>query len=210
MSARIVIADDEGLVRDGLRMLLDLEDDLEVVAVCEDGEQAIERVRCESPDVVLMDIRMPGVDGVEATRRIRKGGSEVPILILTTFNDDDYIRQALSAGASGYILKNRPSEQIVESVRSVLRGVSAFDSQVLRQLSEMVSGGRPRSEDELGVSHREYEVLSLVADGLSNKEIAAKLSISEGTVRNHVSQLLEKLGARDRTQLALAFHRCRE
>lgn len=208
MGKRVLIADDDGLVRDGLRMLLELEDDFDAVEVCDTGRLAVDLAVTDPPDIILMDIRMPELDGVQATQSIREAGLDCAVLILTTFQDDEYIRDCLAAGASGYILKNRPSEQIIESVRSVLRGMTVFDSQVAEKVSGMVGGGQRRSREELGISEREYEVLALVGEGRSNREIAEALFISEGTVRNYVSELLEKLDLRDRTQLALAFHRC--
>jgi DNA-binding NarL/FixJ family response regulator len=207
----VLIADDQALVRGGMRMILEVHPDIEVIAEAADGREAVEAARLRRPDVVLMDVRMPNLDGIEATRQILERGPGAPrILILTTFDLDEYVYDAMKAGAGGFLLKNAPPEQLVESVRAVARGEALLAPDITRRLIEhYVSAPRRASEppprlEEL--TERELEVLVLVARGNSNAEIAAALSISEGTVKTHVSRLLAKLDLRDRVQaVVLAY-----
>jgi len=207
----VLIADDQALVRGGMRMILEVHPDIEVVAEAADGREAVEATRLRRPDVVLMDIRMPNVDGIEATRQILRRDPGAPrVLILTTFDLDEYVYDAMKAGASGFLLKNAPPEQLVESVRAVARGDVLLAPDITRRLIEhYVSAPRRGSEppprlEEL--TERELEILILVARGKSNAEIAAALFISEGTVKTHVSRVLSKLDLRDRVQaVVLAY-----
>ena len=204
---RLLIADDQALMRAGFRMILEAQPDLRVVAEAADGVEAVELARRHSPDVILMDIRMPRMDGVEATRRL--AGHRV--LILTTFNLDEYVVEALRAGASGFLLKDAPPEELVRAVRVVAAGEALLSPAVTRTLLDRVvqrlpAAGAPIPAvlDEL--TERELEVLRLVARGLSNGEIAAHLVVGETTVKTHVSHLLDKLGLRDRVQaVVLAY-----
>jgi DNA-binding NarL/FixJ family response regulator len=207
MTVRVVLADDQALVRRGFRLILEAEADLEVVAEAEDGQQAIDAVRRHHPAVVLMDIQMPGLDGLEATRRILgDAGNETRVLILTTFERDEYVFQALQLGASGFLLKTAPPEDLVTAVRVVARGEALLSPSVTRRvIQELARQQRhvPRSPDLDRLTPRELEVLRLVAEGLSNAEIAARLYLSEATVKTHTSNVLAKLGLRDRVQAVI-------
>ena len=211
---RVVIADDQKLVRAGFGMILGAQPDIEVVGEADDGAEAIRVVRATRPDVVLMDVRMPELDGLAATRELlREGpaGRHVPkILILTTFDVDDYVYEALAAGASGFLLKDTPPEQLVEAVRSVSAGESLLAPTVTTRLiehfvsSRATRGQPPPGMDEL--TPRELEVFGLIARGLSNTEIASELVVSEATVKTHVARILLKLGLRDRVQVVVTAY----
>jgi DNA-binding NarL/FixJ family response regulator len=209
VSIRVLLADDQTLVRSGFRELLERADDIEVICEVSDGAAALEHVRAGRPDVVLMDIRMPGVDGLEATRRIAADRelAEVRVIILTTFDLDEYVFEALHAGASGFLLKDVEPDDLRSAVRVVAGGDALLSPSVTRRLiTEFASQpGRERhSPAELAeLTEREREVLALVAGGLTNDEIAARLVISPATVKTHVSRILLKLDARDRTQLVV-------
>ena len=209
MSARILIADDQDLVRAGLRMLIDAEDDLEVAGEAVDGEQALHAVRRLRPDLVLMDIRMPRLDGLEATRRLLREGADAPrVLILTTFDRNEYVYEALRAGASGFMLKDMPGPQLVAGLRAVAGGDALLAPTVTRRLIEEFAGTRhaPVPDGFAELTARERETLMLVARGLSNAEIAAEHVVSEATVKTHVAHVLAKLGLRDRVQaVVLAY-----
>ena len=213
MSIRLVIADDQALVRAGFTMILDAEDDIEVVGEAADGREAVREVRRLRPDVVLMDIRMPELDGIEATRQLVGGadGGEAPrVLMLTTFDLDEYVYEALRAGASGFLLKDTPPEQLVAAIRVVAAGDALLSPSVTRRvIEEFVSKKRPGQKRPRGLDEltaREHEVLTLVARGLSNAEIARELFVSETTVKTHVARVLMKLGLRDRVQaVVLAY-----
>jgi DNA-binding NarL/FixJ family response regulator len=204
MTTRVLIADDQSMVRHGFRMIIDAEPDLEVVAEAADGEQAFAACRRFAPHVVLMDIRMPVLDGLEATRRILAGDDAPRVIILTTFDLDEYVFESLRVGASGFLLKNSSPEQLVQAVRLVERGEALLDPGVTRRVIERFSewgGGQVESPAVLQeLTPREYEVLELVAHGLSNAEIAERLVVARGTVKTHVARVLTKLGLRDRTQ----------
>jgi DNA-binding NarL/FixJ family response regulator len=205
-----VIADDQALVRGGFRMILDARDDMEVVGEASDGREAIALVDELEPDVVLMDVRMPDVDGIEATQRIVASGSSARIVILTTYDADEYVFAALRAGASGFVLKDvRPSE-LVDGIRIVARGDALLAPSVTRRLLDRFAGTLPETAaapPDLGeLTDRELEVLRFVALALSNAEIAARLVLTEATVKTHVSSVLRKLGLRDRVQaVVLAY-----
>ena len=203
----VLVVDDQALVRAGFRVLVDSADDLEVVGEAADGAQAVEAVRATRPDVVLMDIRMPTVDGLEATRRIVDGdaGGTVRVLILTTFALDEYVIGALKAGASGVLLKDTPPAELLAGIRTVAAGDALLAPSVTRQLIEEFvrrpSRGAAPAPALDGLTEREREVLALVARGLSNAEIAGQLFVTPATAKTHLSRLLMKLDARDRAQL---------
>jgi DNA-binding NarL/FixJ family response regulator len=207
VTVRVVLADDQALVRRGFRLILEAEPDIEVVAEAEDGQQAIDAVRRHRPAVVLMDIQMPGLDGLEATRRILADpDSHTRVLILTTFERDDYVFQALQLGASGFLLKTAPPEDLITAVRVVARGEALLSPSVTRRVIQEVTRHHrrvPRPPDLDRLTQRELEVLRLVAEGLTNAEIAAQLYVSEATVKTHTSNVLSKLGLRDRVQAVI-------
>lgn len=212
MTVRVVLVDDQALIRAGFRMILGAEQDIEVVGECADGTQAIDSVKRLKPDVVLMDIRMPEMDGIEATRRIvtADGGPAVRVLMLTTFDMDEYVYDALRAGASGFLLKDVPADQLIQGIRLVAAGEALLAPSVTRRLIEEFSKGppaaqqRPAALEEL--TARELEVFTLIARGMSNHEIAEELVVSDTTVKTHVARVLMKLGVRDRVQaVVLAY-----
>ncbi len=208
MSAtRVVLADDQPLVRAGLRMILDTEPDLEVVGEAANGEEVVALCAGAAADVVLMDVRMPVMDGIEATRRVTSLEDAPRVLVLTTFDLDEIVYDALRAGASGFLLKDAPEERLTTAIRVVADGGSLFAPSVTRRLIEEFAQRTPRpSKPPRGLTDRETEVLRLVAGGLSNAEIAERLYITENTVKTHVARLLMKLGLRDRVQaVVLAY-----
>jgi DNA-binding NarL/FixJ family response regulator len=205
---RVVIADDQALVRAGFRALLDAEADIGVVGEAADGEEAIRLAMRERPDVVLMDIRMPGVDGLTATRRIAADGrlSGVHVVILTTFELDDYVFEALRSGASGFLVKDTEPVELIQAVRVVARGDALLSAGVTRRLIEEYArrAGDPRATPQLDLlTDREREVMALVGAGLTNDEIAERLVLSPATAKTHVSRVMAKLNARDRAQLVV-------
>jgi DNA-binding NarL/FixJ family response regulator len=209
MTIRVLLADDQTLVRGGFRMILRAEPDIEVVGEAADGAEAVALARQLDPDVVLMDVRMPNVDGIEATRQIIDGSEHPPrVLVLTTFDLDEYVYEALRAGASGFLLKDAPEEQLVSGIRIVAGGASLFAPAVTRRLIERFADAAPRQPPPAlaDLTPRELEVLRLVARGLSNAEIAAELVLSEHTAKTHVAHILDKLDLRDRVQaVVLAY-----
>ena len=207
---RIVIADDQPMMRAGFKAVLEATGDILVVAEAGTGEEAVRAATEHAPDVVLMDIRMPGMDGIEATRQLRR----TRVLILTTFGLDEYIIDALRAGASGFLLKDAPTQEVVAAVRAVAAGDAVLSATVTRQLLDQVARRLPaavsRQPDALAtLTEREREVLRMLAAGLSNAEIAAALVVSEATVKSHVSHLLGKLGLRDRVQAVIYAYETR-
>jgi DNA-binding NarL/FixJ family response regulator len=207
MSIRVVLVDDQELIRTGFRMILEAEDDIEVVGEASDGEQAISMTRSVRPDVVLMDVQMPTMDGLEATGRIVRDAS-IPsrIVILTTFERDDYVFEALRAGASGFLLKNAPSEELVHAVRVVAAGDALLAPSVTRKVIEGFIRRPAHRSNEVELrrlTERETEILKLLATGKSNSELAAHLFVGEGTIKTHVSSVLTKLGIRDRMQAVI-------
>jgi DNA-binding NarL/FixJ family response regulator len=204
----VVIADDQELVRTGFRLILDLEPDIEVLGEAADGEEALRRVAATRPDVVLMDIRMPGLDGIEATRRIAAAGSSTRVLIMTTFDLDEYVFAALRAGASGFLLKDTPRGQLIDAVHTVARGEALLSPSVTTRLIErfVARADREATGPIAALTARERDVLRAIADGLTNHEIARRLIVSDATVKTHVARILAKLGVRDRVQaVVLAY-----
>jgi DNA-binding NarL/FixJ family response regulator len=208
---RILLVDDQALFREGLRTLLSVRPDLEVVGEAGNGQEAVEAATKLRPDVVLMDLRMPVLNGVAATRRLQQELPECKVIVLTTFDDDEYVFDGLRAGAVGYLLKDVSSDKLVEAIRAAAQGNSFLEASIAtRVVAEFtrlsgqnqvdVSGERPLVEP---LSERELEILAVLAGGASNREIAQRLHITEGTVKNHVTNILGKLGVRDRTQAAL-------
>ncbi len=208
---RVLLVDDQALFCEGLRTLLDLQPDIEVVGEANNGREAIECVARAAPDVVLMDMQMPVLDGVAATRDIRAHHPNTRVIVLTTFDDDEYVFEALRAGAVGYLLKDVASDRLAEAIRCAARGESFLQpsvaAKVVAEFTRLADAphARARANQALiePLSDRELEILRLVATGASNKEIAATLVIAEGTVKNHITNILGKLGVRDRTQAAL-------
>ena len=205
----VLVADDEALVRGGIRMIVEAQDDMRIAAEAEHGRDAVEQARLRQPDVTVMDVRMPGMDGLEATRQLLAAEpAPTRILVLTTFDLDDYVYKALRAGASGFMLKTAPPEQLVSAIRTVAAGQALLAPEVTRRLIEDFVR-RPRADelrplDEL--TEREREVLELIGRGRSNAEIAATLFVSDGTVKTHVNRILRKLSLRDRVQaVVLAY-----
>jgi DNA-binding NarL/FixJ family response regulator len=210
MTTRILIADDQALVRGGLRMILDAQPDLDVVGEAADGRAALQRARELAPDLVLMDVRMPDLDGLEATRRLLAREPCPKVVVLTTFDLDDYVYEAIRAGASGFLLKSAPPHQLVAGIRTVMAGDALLAPEITRRLLDRFTARPPRSSatppEFAELSPRELEVLRLIAGGRSNSEIAADLFLSEATVKTHVTHILGKLRLRDRVQaVALAY-----
>lgn len=206
---KVLIADDIRILRQGLKAVLEQDRDIEVVALAENGKEAFEKCKVYQPDVVLMDMRMPDYDGAYGIRTIKEHLPEVKVLVLTTFDDEETIDKALSSGADGYILKEMEDEKVIASVKSVHAGMSIFGDGVYRVMrSRMEQSGNSKTmsvaeEDDRDFTDREQDIIKLVAQGYDNKEIATELCLAEGTVRNNISRVLEKLSLKDRTQLAV-------
>ncbi len=204
---RLLLVDDQGIVREGLRSLLEAKPDLEVVGEAGNGQVAVELACTLQPDVVLMDVRMPIMDGVAATRDLAESAPAVKVLVLTTFKDDEYVIQAMRCGAKGYLLKDTPSAELAEAIRAVNKGYTQFGPGLFEKIIETPPPA-PASEftpppEWAELTPREQEVLQLIAEGCSNREIAAQLFIAERTVKNHVNSILRRLNVRDRTQAAI-------
>jgi DNA-binding NarL/FixJ family response regulator len=202
-AARVLIADDQTLFRAGLARLLNEDSRVEVVGQAVDGQDAAKQAAKLKPDVVLMDLKMPGVDGIEATRQITEADPAIKVLILTTFETDGNVIQALKAGASGYVLKDSSADAITSSIVAVMSGERVMASAVANRVLEMLTGTTTPKQFYDGLTNREIEILKLLANGMANKQIAYRLNISEKTVRNHVSNTYEKLGIYDRSQAVL-------
>ena len=210
MTVRVVLVDDEAMVRVGLRMVLTAEADIEVVGEAADGGSAVEVAEATEPDVVLMDVRMPDVDGIEGARRVLARCPGVKVVVLTTFDEDEYVEAALRAGVSGFLLKVAPPERLIDAVRTVAAGGGLLDPGVTRRVIESFAAAPPlrtrRAETLEALTERERDVLRLIGRGLSNSEIAAELYLGETTVKTHVARVLGKLGLRDRVQaVVLAY-----
>ena len=207
---QVLLADDQALVRAGFRMIIDAQPDMAVRGEAADGAEAVEQAGRLRPDVLLMDIRMPGVDGIEATRRLVAGGSQARIVILTTFDLDEYVYEAMKAGASGFLLKTAPPHQLTGAIRDAAAGETLVAPAITRRLvEEFVSRPRPSADPPPAVAEltpRELEVMTFIAQGLSNAELARELFVSEATAKTHVARILMKLGLRDRVQaVVLAY-----
>jgi DNA-binding NarL/FixJ family response regulator len=210
-AVRVLIVDDQQLMRDGIASLLKLQDGLEIVGMAANGQEAVELATSQQPDVILMDVRMPILDGVAATEQIHRQMPACKILMLTTFNDETYVLEALQVGASGYLLKDLPARDLAQAIQAVHRGIYQLDPTVADQLKTLLSRaqtareqpGALKATDEADLTERELEVLRLIARGATNREIAEALVISEGTVKNHISNILGRLNLRDRTQAAI-------
>ncbi|MBM2616743.1 response regulator transcription factor [Actinoplanes sp. LDG1-06] len=198
---RVLVVDDQALIREGIASLLGIEEGIVVVGTAEDGRAAVERAVETTPDVVLMDVRMPGLDGLRAAEILRERLPSCRVLMLTTFDDEEYVLSALRAGTSGYLLKNLPARELAQAVRLAHAGVAQHDASVVRRLAGALDRAPAVRRPDL--TEREIEVLRRIARGATNREIAAQLFVSEGTVKNHVSHILSRLGLRDRTQAAL-------
>jgi DNA-binding NarL/FixJ family response regulator len=211
MTIRVLLCDDQALVRDGFRMILNAEDDIDVIGEAADGGQAVEATKRLLPKVVLMDVRMPGMNGIEATRRILVSGVASRVLILTTFDLDEYVYEALRAGASGFLLKDATARQLVEGVRVVAAGEALLAPTVTRRLLERFAPTLPRGDEPAppalsSLTEREREILTLLASGLSNAELGARLYLSGPTIKTHLSSIFRKLGVRDRVQAVIAAY----
>ena len=202
---KILLCDDQAVIRDGLEMLLNLEKDFQVIGAAQDGAEALELAAQKQPDLILMDLKMPIMNGIEATRQIRAKFPHIKILVLTTYDDDEWVFDAIRAGASGYLLKDTSRQKIVEAIRGTMDGKSFVDPAIAGKLLNQVASRQTQPASILTdkLTERELDVLRLIAKGINNGEIAAQLHLSEGTVRNHVSAILEKLGVSDRTQAAV-------
>jgi DNA-binding NarL/FixJ family response regulator len=202
---RVIICDDQALIRDSLEMLLSLDKDIDVVGQAQDGAEALELVAQHQPELVLMDLKMPGMNGIEATRQIRAHHQAVKVLVLTTYDDDEWVFDAIRAGAAGYLLKDTPREGVIKAVKGTVEGKSFVDPAVAGKLLGQVASQQtqPATLITANLTEREIDVLQLLARGLTNADIAARLYLSEGTVRNHVSAILTKLEVSDRTQAAV-------
>lgn len=203
---KILIVDDDALIRDSLKIIFETEEGFEVVGSACNGQEALDKCMELNPDVVIMDIRMPIMDGVLGTKLIKRNFNHIKVVVLTTFNDDEYIKEAIKNGAEGYILKNQSADAIIESLKAVYKGNIVLEKNVAGALSGMLE--KSSSKDvklRMELSQRELDILRLIGDGMSNKEIASSLYLTEGTVRNYVTKLLEKLELRDRTQLAIYY-----
>jgi DNA-binding NarL/FixJ family response regulator len=205
---RVLIADDQRLMREGLRTLLELETDIQVVGEAANGQEVLDRYAALQPDVVLMDVQMPTMDGVEATRRLCAQWDTARVLILTTFENDEYVFEGLRAGALGYLLKDVSGQELAQAIRTVAGGGALIQpsvaAKVVAEFARLAAPARPGNAGlPEPLSPREREILALVAEGLTNREIGLRLSLSEGTVKNYVTTILQKLGVQDRTQAAL-------
>ena len=209
---RVLVVDDQQLMREGLASLLSIQPGIEIVGAAANGREAVEQAQRLSPDIILMDVRMPVMDGVTATQQVRQQLPSCQVLMLTTFDDDEYVFKALAAGASGYLLKDIPAESLAKAVQLAYKGIYQLDPSIAAKLigtlatspsSSLIGPAPAASAQQYDLTEREGEVLRLIAQGATNREIAEELVISEGTVKNHISNILSRLGLRDRTQAAI-------
>lgn len=203
---KIIIVDDDDLIKEGLKIILEAQEDMEVSDCFSNGQEVCDYCINNSVDIILMDIRMPIMDGVLATKKIKEFNKDIKILILTTFKDTEYVKAAMEYGAEGYILKNQGAGKIIDAIRSVMKNQIVFDSEIRNSLF-LRSNTKKHKIKEYNITERESEILSFIGNGCSNKEIAEELFLSQGTVRNYITILLNKLNLRDRTQLALFYVR---
>ncbi len=208
MKIKIIIADDQALIRDGLKTVLNLEEDLEVLATAENGKEAFELTQTLTPDILLLDVRMPVMDGVECVRKLKSIHSTAKVIMLTTFNDDEYILNAIAAGAKGYLLKDMEIAELIDEIHNAAADKLVMPSSVVTKLAEGLSKvvdekNKCRAIEKFTFSDREKEIAKMMAQGFNNKQIAAVLFISDGTVRNYISSIYDKIGLSDRTQAAL-------
>ncbi len=208
MKIKIIIADDQALIRDGLKTVLNLEEDLEVLATAENGKEAFELTQTHAPDILLLDIRMPVMDGVECVRKLKSIHSTAKVIMLTTFNDDEYILNAIAAGAKGYLLKDMEIAELIDEIHNAAADKLVMPSSVVTKLAEGLSKvvdekNKCRAIEKFTFSDREKEIAKMMAQGFNNKQIAAVLFLSDGTVRNYISSIYDKIGLSDRTQAAL-------
>ncbi|MGH2582681.1 MAG: response regulator [Anaerolineales bacterium] len=204
MTIRVVVVDDQAVVREGLELILNADREIQVVGLADDGQSALDLVAAKKPDLVLMDLNMPGMNGIRATELIRRDHPRVRVLVLTTFGEDEWLLDAVRAGADGYLLKGTRRQEIIEAVKGTVAGKSYVDPEVGGKLLKQVGEARPAPTTFAhDLSPREMDVLKLMAKGLSNREISARLHLTLGTVRNYVSEILAKLEVADRTQAAL-------
>ncbi|MDN5341359.1 response regulator transcription factor [Oceanotoga sp. DSM 15011] len=216
---KVMIVDDQPLIRDGIKMILSLNEDIEVMAEAENGNEAIQKLNELNIDVILMDVRMPVLNGVEATKIIKKNFKNIKVIILTTFKDDEYLFEALKNGADGYILKDVKSDEIIEAIKTVYSGNLLIQSEMASKMVKFFNNSQNsiKEKEEIKIkgpyenlTQREIEIAILISEGNSNKEISEKLFITEGTVKNHLTRILSKLQLRDRTQLALYINKTLE
>lgn len=202
---KIIVCDDQAIIRDGLAMLLNLEPDIEVVGVAQDGEEGVALTAQHQPDLVLMDLKMPGMNGIEATRQIRASFPCIKVLVLTTYDDDEWVFDAIRAGADGYVLKDTPREKVIAALRGTVEGKTFVDPSVAGKLLNHIASSQPLPPTLITdkLTSRETDVLRLLARCCSNADIASQLNLSEGTVRNHISSIFAKLNISDRTQAAV-------
>lgn len=204
MAIKVLIADDDALIRESLKIIIGMDDEFRVLDAVDDGLQAVEYCRNHEVDVALLDVRMPVMTGVQAIKEIASG-TETKCLILTTFDEEDYIKDAIKFGAKGYILKNSSPDEIKSAIKMVYRGNSVMGDSVFEKVKEGLGNDTASRIDRNKFTEREYEIMSLIAEGLSNKEIASKVFMSEGTVKNYITQILNKTGLQHRTQIAIYF-----
>lgn len=203
---RVLICDDQMIVSEGLQLILETDPDIEVAGVASDGAEALEKIEALNPTIVLMDLKMPGMNGIQATRVIRRDYPHIPVLVLTTFDADDWVFDAIRSGASGYLLKDSPRDRLLTAVKETVQGKTHVDPSIAGKLLDQISQPAARkiaSTMDVDLNDREREILRLIAEGLSNATIAERLYLSEGTVRNYVSSIFTKLDVSDRTQAAL-------
>lgn len=201
---KLVIVDDDTIIREGLKMIMETQDDLEIIGICSSGEEALQVCEMTPPDVVLLDIRMPGMNGIETARCILEKGLGKPLL-LTTFDEPDLMLQAVKTNVSGYILKSSPAKTILSAIRTVACGGTVFEKEVIDFIATNLGINHNKNKQFDELTEREYDVAKLIAQGLSNKEIGEKLFISDGTVRNHITSILSKTNLEHRTQIAIQF-----